>query len=141
MALKSKNKVSANFNMSSMTDIVFLLLIFFMLTSTLVTQNALDLLLPKSPNSNTDNPPTSVQIEDIDGKEIPNFYIDADRDNPLDIEELKRVLIDKLTKKEEADRGIVLEADNTVDIQYVVQVMEIASEKGFKMVLATSQEE
>ena len=141
MALKSKNKVSANFNMSSMTDIVFLLLIFFMLTSTLVTQNALDLLLPKSGNSNTDNQPTTVQIEDIDGKEIPNFYIDADRDNPLDIEELKRVLIDKLTKKEEADRGIVLEADNTVDIQYVVQVMEIASEKGFKMVLATSQEE
>ncbi len=141
MALKSKNKVSANFNMSSMTDIVFLLLIFFMLTSTLVTQNALDLLLPKSGNSNTDNQPTTVQIEDIDGKEIPNFYIDADRDNPLDIEELKRVLIDQLTKKEEADRGIVLEADNTVDIQYVVQVMEIASEKGFKMVLATSQEE
>ena len=141
MALKSKNKVSANFNMSSMTDIVFLLLIFFMLTSTLVTQNALDLLLPKSGNSNTDNQPTTVQIEDIDGKEIPNFYIDADRDNPLNIEELKRVLIDKLTKKEEADRGIVLEADNTVDIQYVVQVMEIASEKGFKMVLATSQEE
>ena len=141
MALKSKNKVSANFNMSSMTDIVFLLLIFFMLTSTLVTQNALDLLLPKSKNSSTDNPPTTVQIDDIDGKEIPNFYIDADRDNPLDIEELKRVLIDKLTKKEEADRGIVLEADNTVDIQYVVQVMEIASEKGFKMVLATSQEE
>jgi biopolymer transport protein ExbD len=141
MALKSKNKVSANFNMSSMTDIVFLLLIFFMLTSTLVTQNALDLLLPKSGNSNTDNQPTTVQIEDIDGKEIPNFYIDADRDNPLDIEELKRVLIDKLTKKEEDDRGIVLEADNTVDIQYVVQVMEIASEKGFKMVLATSQEE
>ena len=141
MALKSKNKVSANFNMSSMTDIVFLLLIFFMLTSTLVTQNALDLLLPKSENSSTDNPPTTVQIDDIDGKEIPNFYIDADRDNPLDIEELKRILIDKLTKKEEADRGIVLEADNTVDIQYVVQVMEIASEKGFKMVLATSQEE
>ena len=141
MALKSKNKVSANFNMSSMTDIVFLLLIFFMLTSTLVTQNALDLLLPKSGERKSDNQPTTVQIDDIDGKEIPNFYIDADRDNPLDIEELKRVLIDKLTKKEEADRGIVLEADNTVDIQYVVQVMEIASEKGFKMVLATSQEE
>ena len=141
MALKSKNKVSANFNMSSMTDIVFLLLIFFMLTSTLVTQNALDLLLPKSENCSTENPPTTVQNDDIDGKEIPNFYIDADRDNPLDIEELKRVLIDKLTKKEEADRGIVLEADNTVDIQYVVQVMEIASKKGFKMVLATSQEE
>ena len=91
MALKSKNKVSANFNMSSMTDIVFLLLIFFMLTSTLVTQNALDLLLPKSSNSNTNNPPTSVQIEDIDGNEIPNFYIDANRDKPIEINNLEKI--------------------------------------------------
>ena len=141
MALKSKNKVSANFNMSSMTDIVFLLLIFFMLTSTLVTQNALDLLLPKSQNSNTDNPPTSVQIEDIDGNEIPNFYIDADRDNPIEINNLEEILLEKLNSKEESDRGIVLEADNTVDIGYVVEVMEIASNNNFKIVLATSQEE
>jgi len=141
MALKSKNKVSANFNMSSMTDIVFLLLIFFMLTSTLVTQNALDLLLPKSSNSNTNNPPTSVQIEDIDGNEMPNFYIDADRDNPIEINDLEKILLEKLNSKEESDRGIVLEADNTVDIGYVVEVMEIASNNNFKIVLATSQEE
>jgi len=141
MALKSKNKVSANFNMSSMTDIVFLLLIFFMLTSTLVTQNALDLLLPKSGNSNTDNQPTTVQIEDIDGKEIPNFYIDADRDNPIEIDDLEETLLKKLNSKEESDKGIVLEADNTVDIGYVVKVMEIASNNNFKIVLATSQEE
>ena len=141
MALKSKNKVSANFNMSSMTDIVFLLLIFFMLTSTLVTQNALDLLLPKSENSNNDNPATSVQIEDIDGNEIPNFYIDADRDNPIEINNLEEILLEKLNSKEESDRGIVLEADNTVDIGYVVEVMEIASNNNFKIVLATSQEE
>ena len=141
MALKSKNKVSANFNMSSMTDIVFLLLIFFMLTSTLVTQNALDLLLPKSSNSNTNNPPTSVQIEDIDGNEMPNFYIDADRDNPIKINDLEKILLEKLNSKEESDRGIVLETDNTVDIGYVVEVMEIASNNNFKIVLATSQEE
>jgi len=141
MALKSKNKVSANFNMSSMTDIVFLLLIFFMLTSTLVTQNALDLLLPKSENSSTDNPPTTVQIDDIDGKEIPNFYIDADRDNPIEINNLEKILLEKLNSKEESDKGIVLEADNTVDIGYVVKVMEIASNNNFKIVLATSQEE
>jgi biopolymer transport protein ExbD len=141
MALKSKNKVSANFNMSSMTDIVFLLLIFFMLTSTLVTQNALDLLLPKSSNSNTNNPPTSVQIEDIDGNKIPNFYIDADRDNPIEINNLEKILLEKLNSKEESDKGIVLEADNTVDIGYVVKVMEIASNNNFKIVLATSQEE
>ena len=141
MALKSKNKVSANFNMSSMTDIVFLLLIFFMLTSTLVTQNALDLLLPKSGNSNTDNQPTTVQIEDIDGKEIPNFYIDADRDNPIENKNLEKILLEKLNSKEESDKGIVLESDNTVDIGYVVKVMEIASNNNFKIVLATSQEE
>ena len=141
MALKSKNKVSANFNMSSMTDIVFLLLIFFMLTSTLVTQNALDLLLPKSSNSNTNNPPTSVQIEDIDGNEIPNFYIDADRDNPIEIDDLEEILLKKLKAKKDLDRGIVLETDNTVDIGYVVEVMEIASNNNFKIVLATSQEE
>ena len=140
MSLKSRNKVSANFNMSSMTDIVFLLLIFFMLTSTLVTQNALDLLLPKSSNSNTNNPPTSVQIKHVEGDK-PTFHIDADLDNPLKIEDLKTRLLDILNTKEESDRGIVLEADNTVDIQYVVQVMEIASHKGFKIVLATSQEE
>ena len=137
MALKSKNKVSANFNMSSMTDIVFLLLIFFMLTSTLVTQNALDLLLPKSSNSNTNNPPTSVQIEDIDGNEMPNFYIDADRDNPIEIDDLEEILLKKLKAKKELDRGIVLETDNTVDIGYVVEVMEIASNNNFKIVLAT----
>ena len=137
MALKSKNKVSANFNMSSMTDIVFLLLIFFMLTSTLVTQNALDLLLPKSSNSNTNNPPTSVQIEDIDGNEMPNFYIDADRDNPIEIDDLEEILLKKLKVKKDLDRGIVLETDNTVDIGYVVEVMEIASNNNFKIVLAT----
>ena len=140
MALKSKNKVSANFNMSSMTDIVFLLLIFFMLTSTLVTQNALDLLLPKSSNNNTNNPPTSVQIKHVEGDK-PTFHIDADLDNPLKIEDLKTRLLDILNTKEESDRGIVLEADNTVDIGYVVEVMEIASNNDFKIVLATSQEE
>ena len=108
-----------------------------MLTSTLVTQNALDLLLPKSSNSNTNNPPTSVQIEDIDGNEIPNFYIDADRDNPIKIDDLEEILLEKLKAKKELDRGIVLEADNTVDLIHVVKVMNIASKNTFKIVLAT----
>ena len=48
MAIKRSRKANPNFNMSSMTDIVFLLLIFFMVTSTLINPNALKLLLPKS---------------------------------------------------------------------------------------------
>ena len=138
MALKSRNKVSANFNMSSMTDIVFLLLIFFMLTSTLVTQNALDLLLPKSSSQNTDNPPISVQIKDVDDNELPNFYID---DIPVEIDNLANILLDRLNPMEESDRGIVLHTDKTVDIEHVVKVMDIASNNNFRIVLATSQEE
>ena len=49
--------------------------------------------------------------------------------------------MEKLNSKEDSDKGIVLEADNTVDIRYVVKVMEIASNNNFKIVLATSQEE
>ena len=62
MALKSRNKVSAVFSMSSMTDIVFLLLIFFMLTSTLVTTNALDLVLPNSTAQTVKKQRVSVSI-------------------------------------------------------------------------------
>ena len=138
MALKSRNKVSATFNMSSMTDIVFLLLIFFMLTSTLVTQNALDLLLPKSSSQNTDNPPISVQIEDEEDSKLPNFYID---DIPVEIDNLANILLDRLNTMEESDRGIVLHTDKTVDIEHVVKVMDIASNNNFRIVLATSQEE
>ncbi|MFO7673908.1 MAG: biopolymer transporter ExbD, partial [Lutibacter sp.] len=48
MDIRGRNKISPEFSMSSMTDIVFLLLIFFMITSTLVTTSALDILLPKA---------------------------------------------------------------------------------------------
>jgi len=64
MALKSRNKVSAVFSMSSMTDIVFLLLIFFMLTSTLVTTNALDLVLPNSTAQTVKKQRVSVSINE-----------------------------------------------------------------------------
>ena len=79
---------------------------------------------------------TKVIIND-NGNKIPNFYIDADRDNPIKIDDLEKILLEKLEAKEESDRGIVLEADNTVDIGYVVEVMEIASNNNFKIVLAT----
>ena len=72
MALKTRNKVNANFSMSSMTDIVFLLLIFFMVTSTLITPNALKLLLPKSSNQTASNPITSVSID-----KNYNYYIET----------------------------------------------------------------
>jgi len=134
MALKSRNKVSADFNMSSMTDIVFLLLIFFMLTSTLVTQNALELVLPQSSSKNTETTTLSVSIEKKDN--VINYYIDKEE---VEFEKLEVKLIIKL--RETKDKGIVLNTDKSVEIEHVVKVMEIAYDNEFKLVLATSQEE
>ena len=134
MALKSRNKVSADFNMSSMTDIVFLLLIFFMLTSTLVTQNALELVLPQSSSKNTETTTLSVSIEKKDN--VINYYIDKEE---VEFEKLEAKLIIKL--REAKDKGIVLNTDKSVEIEHVVKVMEIAYDNEFKLVLATSQEE
>lgn len=71
MNLRGRNKVDPTFNMSSMTDIVFLLLIFFMLTSTLVTVSAIDVLLPKAGGKTENN--TSVSVSITSNSE---FYVD-----------------------------------------------------------------
>ena len=127
MALKSRNKVSPNFNMSSMTDIVFLLLIFFMLTSTLVSPNALKLLLPNSKSKTLEKQTISVSInEDLD------FYINENQviENNLE-SELKEIL------SNQKEPAIILHADKTVDIEHVVKVMDIAYRNKYKIVLAT----
>ena len=127
MALRSRNKVTPNFNMSSMTDIVFLLLIFFMLTSTLVSPNALKLLLPNSKSKTLEKQTISISID----KDI-NFYID---ENQVDITELETRLINILSS--ELDPAIILHSDKSVDIEHVVKVMDIAYRNNYKIVLAT----
>ena len=62
MNLRSKSKVSAEFSMSSMTDIVFLLLIFFIIASTLITPNALNILLPQSSPSRAKKQPATIEV-------------------------------------------------------------------------------
>ena len=130
MALRTRNKVSASFSMSSMTDIVFLLLIFFMITSTLVNPNALKLLLPQSSTQTRAKPLTSVSIT----KDL-KYYIE---DKRVNFKDLERKLIDKLGTKD--DVYIALHADKSVDIGHVVKVMNIAKRNKYKMILATSPE-
>ena len=128
MSLRSRNKVSANFSMSSMTDIVFLLLIFFMLTSTLVSPNALKLLLPNSKARTLEKQTLSVSITpEID------YYIG---DKQVEIGNLEQELKLELAGQEEP--AIVLHADKTVDIEYAVKVMDIAYRNKYKVVLATN---
>ena len=128
MGLKSRNKVSANFNMSSMTDIVFLLLIFFMLTSTLVSPNALKLLLPSSKAKTLEKQTISISItKDID------FYINENKVTAASIEQELKLLI-----KNEKEPAIILHTDKTVAIEHVVKVMDIAYRNKYKIVLATT---
>jgi biopolymer transport protein ExbD len=127
MALRSRNKVSANFNMSSMTDIVFLLLIFFMLTSTLVSPNALKLLLPSSKAKTLEKQTISISItKDID------FYINEQKVTAASIEQELKLLINN-----EVEPAIILHTDKTVAIEHVVKVMDIAYRNKYKVVLAT----
>ena len=125
---KTRNKVSTEFNMSSMTDIVFLLLIFFMLTSTMVTTNALDLVLPKAKGKTDSNKSTSVSID----KDL-NFFIDKDKVNEADIENQLLALFANSENK-----AIVLRAEKSVPHEKVVKVMDIAYRNQIKMVVAVN---
>jgi biopolymer transport protein ExbD len=129
MNLKTRNKRNVDFNMSSMTDIVFLLLIFFMLTSTLVSPNALKLLLPKSSGRTLATQSVSVSID----KDL-NFYFNQDM---INISELEGKLINVAT---EEDATVVLNAEKSVPIEEVVKVMGIANKLKIKMILATDPE-
>lgn len=130
MSLRTRNKVSVAFSMSSMTDIVFLLLIFFMITSTLVFPNALKLLLPQSTNQTAARPNTIIQItNDL------QFYIE---NKPVQFNEIESVLRERMKGQE--DPTISLRADKSVPLEEVVKVMNIAKNNQYKLILATSPE-
>ncbi|MAY82873.1 MAG: biopolymer transporter ExbD [Flavobacteriales bacterium] len=127
MAIRSRNKVSPNFNMSSMTDIVFLLLIFFMLTSTLVSPNALKLLLPNSSSKTLAPQTVSVSVT----KEL-EYYVDKQK---VPFAQLELMILDKMGNNPE--NSIILHVDKSIPVEEAVKVMDIASRNKFKMVLAT----
>lgn len=130
MNLKSRNKRSVEFSMSSMTDIVFLLLIFFMLTSTLVSPNALKLLLPKSSGQTLAKQTSSVSID-----EHLQYYFDNE---PVEFGQLESLISSAMSGDPEGT--LVLNADKSVPIDNVVQVMTIANKLKVKMILATNPE-
>lgn len=126
MNLRGRNKVSATFSMSSMTDIVFLLLIFFMLTSPVITPEALDLILPKAKGKTTNKHDISVSIN----KQL-EIYINKDRVSESNLEQN---LINRL--KDIENPTIILRAEEGVPVEKAVKVMDIANRNRFKVVLA-----
>lgn len=118
--------------MSGMTDIVFLLLIFFMVTSTLINPNALKLLLPKSSNQTSASPIANVSItSDL------NYYVGTSQ---VKFSEIETVLIERFRNKNIEEPTISLNADKRVPIEEVVKVMNIANRHEWKLILATSSE-
>ena len=126
MNLRGRNKVDPSFNMSSMTDIVFLLLIFFMLTSTLVTVSAIDVLLPKAGGKTENSKSVAVTITN---KSL--FYIDKTKvsSSKLESEILRKVGTDK-------KKTIVIRGDKDVPYKNVMKVIDIANKNKLKMILA-----
>ncbi len=124
MKLKGRNKISPEFSMSSMTDIVFLLLIFFMLTAN--SPNALDLLLPKAKGKSTNTQNVSVTID----KNL-RYFVNSEQINSEYIEiELKKAL------EGQEKPTIILRAEESVAIKEAVNVMDIANRNSYKVILA-----
>jgi biopolymer transport protein ExbD len=127
MGIKSRNKVSVAFSMASMTDIVFLLLIFFIIVSTLVSPYALNVTLPTSANKSTEKAKVSVTI-------TPDLihYLNG---KPVESEQIESRLISELSGSDKPQ--IVLHVDETVPTGVCVKILDIANRNKFGIVLAT----
>lgn len=133
MAIKARNPRKAEFNMASMSDLVFLLLIFFMLTSTLVAPNAIKLLLPSSDSRTM-------------ARQTVTVYINSDNDifleeRPVNLDALQQGLLAALQNQNEG--SVVLRADQSVAVQHIVSVIDVVNninsmnQTRHKVILAT----
>lgn len=134
MAIKSRNKRNIEFNTSSMSDLVFLLLIFFMLTSTLVAPNAIKLLLPSSKSKTMSKQTITVYVNDR------NQYFIGEK--PISELELENEIFAELANQIEGT--VVIRSDKSVAVQYIVNIIDAVNEinqktdNKHKVLLATS---
>ncbi|MCQ2234114.1 MAG: biopolymer transporter ExbD [Paludibacteraceae bacterium] len=132
MALKRRNKADASFNMSSMTDFVFQILVFFMLTSSVVHPNAIKINLPQSNVQTKAKPLARVVID-----ENLNYYVGfgSEKERPISFDELEPWLQNEAAA--EPDMYVALYGESTVPLGEVVKVLSIANTNKFKLVIAT----
>lgn len=123
--------------MSSMTDIVFLLLVFFLVTSTLVNPNALKLLLPKSTNQVSAKPMVSISIKHYLQSNTFSYHING-KNTPVALSEIEKLIQKELMDQEEPT--LSLHVDKTVPMEQVVNVMNIAKRNQYRIILATAPE-
>jgi biopolymer transport protein ExbD len=132
MGLKRRTKVNASFSMASMTDVIFLLLIFFMISSTVVVPNAIKVTLPQSQKQTAAKPLTRVTID-----ANLNYYVafGKQRERRISFDKIAPFLQDSYAR--EPEMYVALYADETVPYKEIVKILNIANENKFKMVLIT----
>lgn len=132
MALKQRFNIEASFSMASMTDVIFLLLIFFMITSTIVVPNSIKVLLPKSQQQAQAKPITRLTID----KEL-NYYVANanEREQQITFDAITPFL--QSVYSEDPDIFVALYADEEVPYREIVRILDIANQNKFKMVLMT----
>lgn len=139
MALKKQYSSLATFSMSSMTDVIFLLLIFFMVTSTLINPAAIEVDLPQSSEQTSLKPITEVYMDSLT-----NLYVVENRRDsvaekatprPVSLQELMAALT--LIQQQDSLRAIALYADTKVEYGKVMEILDVAARRNLKMVLAT----
>jgi len=126
MDIKGRNKVSPEFSMASMTDIVFLLLIFFMLTSTLVATDAIDMILPKAKGKTEHSQNLSVSI-----KKNLEYYINKKKVDEKNLETHLKAMLGKEEKP-----VIILRVEEGVPFEKAIYVMDIANRNDYKVIVA-----
>ncbi len=132
MAIKRGSKVDKSFSSASMTDLMFLLLLFLLIATTLINPNALRLMLPRSTNQLKDKAITTVSIEDVGG--VYRYYVDGDVVSG--VSGVERAL--RQTLSGEVEPTVSLHCDRTVPIDEAVQIMNISKDNNYKLILATS---
>jgi len=133
MALKRRTKVEASFAMSSMTDIIFLLLIFFVISSTMSSPNDIKLNLPQSKATSTTKSVIAKVSIDAQG----NFFIavGGEQPNPIAADALEAEIMGLVEK--DSSTYIALHADQEIAYKEVVKVLDIANQHKLKLVIAT----
>lgn len=140
MAIKLRNKRSVDFSTTSMSDLVFLLLVFFILVSTIVSPNAIPLLLPNSTSDPVIEAKRDIEVY-IDDQL--NYYI-QDQAHRVEKEQLQEAIAAALGDSEKG--SVMLKVDQSVAVQYVVNVIDAVNKinvqngRNYRVVLATKPE-
>ncbi len=137
MALKRRNKTSGEFSMSSMTDMMFLLLLFFMIASTMSAPNDLKIRLPQS-QSKASTKVVLAKIS-IDGTGQYSFAQGNGKAVAIDKSQLEELIVS--TMAQDTTQFVSLHADQDIPYKEVVNVLDIVNKHHLKMVIATKPSE